>query len=151
MEIQPTVTVNPATGEEVISYDQAVVIDHSYIDDVQRQHHELEQRAFYEDANGLHNHWSDQIPDEEDYEQQVEQQYEDSDDDDSAEAIAMDEFAGSVLDQIGRSNYQTMIDWAQENLAEDWCQAYNDAIDSNDVAYFEQYLLKLINIFNEYN
>ena len=150
MEVTPQVFINPQTGEETISYDHAVVTDHGYIDDVQRQHRELEQRAYYEDANGIHNRWADAIPDEEEYEAEYEQpQYQEEEVEEDSEALTMQEFSQAVFDEIGFDNYKDMTNWAYDNLSDDWIEEFNDAVDSGDVAHFERYLLELIHIYNQ--
>jgi len=141
MEVQPVLTVNPETGEEVLDYSNARVIDHGYIDQVQRQHQELEAHAYYEDDEGLHNRWADAI---EEYEQGDE--YEDDDDEESG---VMDDFAEQVFDQIGEEQYQALTSWAEDNINDDFIEAYNQAIDDGDVELVEHYLMQLINLYNE--
>ena len=137
MEIKPTVTIDPATGAEIISYDNATVIDHSYIDEVQRQHRELEQYSYYEDENGIHSRYADALDTaeanaEQQWQQRQEYQEEDQDSEDDESGFSSgDEVAQYVLETQGDA-YRTMIEWASENVDDEFIERYDAIMDEGN-------------------
>lgn len=146
MEVTPQVIVNPATGEQTISYDHAVVTDNGYRDDVQRAHRELEKHAYYESDDGIHNVWADQLnanPDLASEEIVEEQQQEEEIDNNFAV------FEQGIYDQIGgREAYQQMTAWAAKNWLQSDIDDFDATFDSGDY----QEMLNAINfLYNDYH
>ena len=48
----------------------------------------------------------------------------------------------------GRDNYQTLMDWAADNITEDSIEAFNDAIEIENWEDVSLYLQRIIEIYN---
>ena len=142
MEVTPSISINPATGEEFIDYDNAVVIDNSYRNDVQREFRELEQQSYYEDEEGIHSRFADELEDE--YEE-VEEEYEDDDSVDESFMNSLYEATG------GEEHFQDILQWANENLSEEFIEAYDELIESNQQEQCLYAINKLFDLYNTYN
>ena len=143
MDCEPILIVNPVTGQEEISYDDAVVTDYGYRNDVQREHRELEQQAIYEDEDGIHSQFADEL---EEYEE-VEEEYEDEEFENPITQEYMDELyeaAGGV------DGFQEILSWAFDNLSEEFIDAYDTAIESNEQEITTYAINKLFEIYNEH-
>ena len=151
MEVTPSVMVDPSTGEEIISYDHAVIKDYGHIDAVQRQHREQEQRAYYEDANGLHNRWADQLPEESEYEAYEEQVEEPQEDEDLYSDEEIDAFINDEVYEAcgGREGYQELTEFARSEWTEKDIQAFNKCMDSGDIDLMRKAIGFLVDDFNE--
>ena len=152
MEVTPQVFIDPATGEEIISYDHALVIDHSYIDEVQRQHRELEQQNYYEDANGIHSQWADQLPDEAEYEAYEEQHEVEAEDD--SDDYYTEEQISSFIDEVydiagGQEGYAEMIAHARETWNDQDIEQFNAVMDSENLQLMSAAIQFLIEDWNE--
>ena len=142
MEVTPQVIVNPETGEETISYENAVVIDNSYRNEVQRQHRELEQQAYYEDEDGIHSRFADELADElvDEAEQDVEEEDEDE--------LSFEQFENGIYEQLGgKENYQAMTEWAAEYWTKENQDLFNATFDSND---YEQMVAAVNYLYKDY-
>ena len=145
MEITPSVMIDPSTGEEVISYDHAVIKDYSHIDDVQREHRHQEQNyAYYEDENGIHSRWADAV---DTAEQQAEQQWNErqqyqepeprvtdksaTEDDDSEGFVDGDSVAQYIQDTQA-DEYREMMSWASDFCDDDFIQQYDQIMDEGN-------------------
>ena len=146
MEVTPQVVVNPATGEQTISYDHAVVTDNGYRDDVQRQHRELEKRAYYESEGEIHNAWSDELtanPDLAAEEVIEEQPIEDEVDN------TFEQFQSGIFEQCGgEEGYQRMTAWAAKNWLQSDIDDFDAVFDSGD---YEQMFNAINFLYQDYN
>ena len=155
MEIQPTVTINPATGEEVISYDNAVIKDYSHIDEVQRQHRQQEQNfAFYEDENGIHSKWADALDTaeanaEQQWEERQQQQVEEPEEESEGFASG-DELAQYIEDTQGDA-YREMLYWARENVDDEFIERYNSIMDEGIPSRMIAAINALTDLYQQYN
>ncbi len=152
MEVTPSIYIDPATGAEIIDYENAHVIDNSYRDDVQREHRALEQRAIYEDENGIHSVFADAINEgerrAEESEYEAEEEYEEDDSE-----LSFDEFADGIYDQLegGQQGYQVLTNWAAENWSDYDIQEFDSIIDSGDYALMTQAINYLYQEYIEHN
>ena len=152
MEVQPAIYIDPSTGEEIISYEHAQVIDHSYRDDVQREHRALEQQAIYEDENGIHSVFADAIDEgerrAEESQYEAEDEYEEED-----QELSFDEFADGIYDQLegGQQGYQVLTNWAAQNWAEYDIEQFDSIMDSGDYALMTQAINYLYQQYIENN
>jgi len=133
--IEPLLTVDPATGQEFLSYDHAHVEDHGeklqQIDEFQHG------QQFYQNTAGdVRNIYAD-APD-----QIVE-------DDptlhltDEAEEQAMDWVESAFTYQT----YAEMIQWASDNLETEMIMNYNDIIESNNINDIKEAATALYNFY----
>ena len=147
MEIVPSITIDPTTGAEVIDYNNASVIDHSYRDQIQREHRALEQRAIYEDENGIHSAFADAITQDGSYEEQIEQQPTEDEVDNTFE-----QFQNGIFEQLGgEQNYQKMVSWAANNWLADDIRDYDAVFDGHDYELMLQAIQFLYNDYSKYN
>ena len=145
MEVTPQIIVNPETGEESISYDNAVVIDNSYRNEVQRQHRELELQAYYEDEDGIHSRFADELANELTDEQVDESLDVEEEEDDE---LSFEQFENGIYEQLGgQQNYQAMIEWASDYWNEEDIQLFNATFDSND---YEQMVAAVNYLYKDY-
>ena len=152
MEVTPQVVVNPATGEQTISYDHAVVTDNGYRDDVQRQHKEFEKQAYYESEGEIHNAWSDALTANPDLaaEEVIEQQQ--PQEDESEDALEFSEFQEGVFEQLGgEQNYRQMTQWAAKNWLQSDIDDFDSVMDSGDYELMLNAIQFLYNDFSNYN
>jgi len=146
--IEPQLTVNPETGDEVLNYDHAVVHDHSIKEQINRQHQQEQQYAVKVDEHGNTSHAWD-IEGSEQYSDDYEEEYSpDEEEDDSDEVQA---FTDEVFDQVGYDNYKMVTNWAHDHLSEEQIEVFNDAIDSLDLDRIRENISVLIQLYNEHN
>ena len=148
--IEPQLTIDPATGEEVLNYDQAVVHDHSFKEAANRQHQEDQKYAIQEDnAGNRHHAWDVENPeqyDEDGYYQQVEE--------DESDDYYTEEQISSFIDEVydiagGQEGYAEMIAHARETWNDQDIEQFNAVMDSENLQLMSAAIQFLIEDWNE--
>ena len=139
--VEPQIAIDPATGEEVLNYDHAVITDHSIKEQVNRQHQIEQKYAITEDQEGNLSHaWDVENP--EVYE---EQQIEEEPDEEE-----VFDFESDIFGQLGgQQNYDRLLDFAANNWTDQDIQAYDKTMDSGDLETIYKAVNFLLNDYRE--
>ncbi len=145
--IEPSLMIDPATGEEFVSFDQANIINHddrlAAIAEVQHQ----QQYAFHEDSEGNEYHDWD-VPNGEQYDDNPNSISEIDDDDNESELS--DQFIEDIYKNVGGEDaYDGLIGWASDNLSEEQIESFNAIIDSGYEDDIREAIDIIINFYND--
>ena len=147
--VEPLVYVDE-NGEEQLSYDHANVQDHSFREAANRQHQYDQQYAIREDNAGNQYHaWDVENPeayDEDAYQPQIEEE-----DDDLYSEEDIDSFINEEVYEAcgGIEGYAELTEFAKENWTEQDIEAFNAAMDTNDIDLMRHAIDFLISDFND--
>ena len=127
---EPMMYIDPQTGEERLSYDHAVVEDHSIRRAEYDQVQDQQSQYITEDSQGNREHFYN-IGDEgqlyDEGQDLIDDEWEsDEEDFDDSEIFEY------IEETLGEGVYDQLISWAEENLDDDDIEGFNDAMDTND-------------------
>ena len=139
MTFEPTLMVDPATGEEYLSYENGKATHHGVkeqqIDSYNRQHNEM----YYDDGNGELRHRYADVESEE-VAQAAEEINDEAVEDNSNEVMSY------VREQYG-DTYAEMIQWAAKTQPDKYIEAYNNLIESGSLGQIKDAIEALYNTY----
>ena len=138
MTFTPALMVDPETGQEIVSYENGTATDHGVKEQQINEFQRESNSYYYDDENGdIHHRYAEGIPE---GEEEVEAEVDDEMVADGAELV-------QYVEQVYGDLYGQMIEWAADNLSEEFNESYNDLIDSGNEEEIKEAMAGLYDTF----